>query len=117
MKKLAACEAMILRYGADILESSNMQMEKMFMQHGDVSVFEHSVFVACVCLLIAGYLHIRVNHRALCCTIISCTTGMYRMRATGSMGFITRGRPARTRPGILTWERSRRTRSENICFR
>ena len=65
MKKLAACEAMILRYGADILESSNMQMEKMFMQHGNVSVFEHSVFVACVCLLIAGYLHIRVNHRAL----------------------------------------------------
>ncbi len=56
---------MILRYGTDILSSSNMQSERQFMQHGEFSIFEHSVSVACLCLMIATYLHIRVNRRAL----------------------------------------------------
>ncbi len=65
MKRLAACEAVILRYGGDILFSANMQSEKLYMQHGQISVFEHSVLVACVCLMIVGYLRIRVDLRAL----------------------------------------------------
>ena len=59
----------LLRYGADILYSPGMQLEKDFLQHGEVSVFAHSIAVACVCLLLARLLHrclkIRLNERAL----------------------------------------------------
>ena len=59
----------LLRYGADILYSPGMQLEKDFLQHGEVSVFAHSIAVACACLLIARLLHrylkIRLNERAL----------------------------------------------------
>ena len=59
----------LLRYGADILYSPGMQLEKDFLQHGEVSVFAHSIAVACVCLLIARLLSrclkIRLNERAL----------------------------------------------------
>ena len=59
----------LLKYGADILYSPGMQLEKEFLQHGDVSVFAHSVAAACTCLLFARllrkYLKIRLNERAL----------------------------------------------------
>lgn len=37
-------------HGGDILKSPGMQIAKENMQHGSVSVFEHSVCVALVCL-------------------------------------------------------------------
>ena len=59
----------LMKYGADILYSPGMQLEKDFLQHGEVSVFAHSIAVACACLLIARLLHrylkIRLNERAL----------------------------------------------------
>lgn len=53
------------RYGADILASRGMQLEKQFLQHGSVTVFEHSVNVARFCLLLTVWLHLRVDRRAL----------------------------------------------------
>ncbi len=55
----------ILLHGEDILRSPNMQLEQEFMQHGGVSVLEHSVTVACACLVLAYRLGISVNERAL----------------------------------------------------
>ena len=42
-----------------------MQLEKQFMQHGNVTVFDHSVAVACTCIWVAARLHIQVDERAL----------------------------------------------------
>ena len=55
----------LLLHGSDILASANMQLEKQFMQHGNVSVFDHSVAVACTCIWLADLLRIRVDERAL----------------------------------------------------
>lgn len=59
----------LLKHGADILFSPNMQSEKQFLQHGKVSVFTHSVAAACTCIRIARILRvrlgIRLNERAL----------------------------------------------------
>lgn len=55
----------LLLHGDDILTSANMQLEKQFMQHGSVTVFEHSVAVACTCIWLADRLHIPVDERAL----------------------------------------------------
>ena len=58
-------EYLLFRYGADILSSSGMELSKQFFQHGDTSVYEHSVSVALMCLAIAGFLHLRINEQAL----------------------------------------------------
>ena len=55
----------VLRYGADILASGGMQLEKGFLQHGAVTVFRHSVAVACLCLTLAAVLHLQLDRRAL----------------------------------------------------
>ena len=52
-------------HGGDILKSPGMQIAKENMQHGSVSVFEHSVCVALVCLWLVHWLHLKVNQRAL----------------------------------------------------
>lgn len=56
---------MIKYYGKEILESENMQKEKTFIQHGSISVFDHSVAVAVKCLKIAHNLGIPVDQKAL----------------------------------------------------
>lgn len=58
-------EYQLLKYGRDILFSAGMQSEKQFLQHGTVSVFAHSVAVACLCLAIAEHLNLSVDTRAL----------------------------------------------------
>lgn len=52
-------------YGRDILVSDGIKSEKKFMQHGDTSVYEHSLNVAYLSLFIARFLNIRVNERAI----------------------------------------------------
>lgn len=44
-------------YAGDILHSKGMDMEKRFFQHGTVTVFDHSVAVALMCLQLAALLH------------------------------------------------------------
>lgn len=56
---------MLRQYGGDILRSHGMAREKHFMQHGTVSVYEHSVAVALMCLSLARLLHLRTNTRSL----------------------------------------------------
>lgn len=59
--------AMILlsEHGVDILNSQNMLLEKTFIQHGDVSCYYHSLFVAYISLCIAMRLKIRFDERGL----------------------------------------------------
>ena len=46
----------VQHYDRDILESPGMEMSKGFMQHGDTSVFAHSLAVALICVQIAYFL-------------------------------------------------------------
>ena len=55
----------IKRYGLDILRSDGFKREKEYIQHGKVSVYEHSVAVAAMCVSIADELHLNVDMRAL----------------------------------------------------
>lgn len=55
----------IKEYGEDIISSHNMQSEKKYMQHGNVSVFEHSINVACYSVYLAERFKIDVDMRAL----------------------------------------------------
>lgn len=56
---------MVMLYGADIIKSKYMEEEKKFIQHGDVSVFDHSLGVACLSLYISFLLPVRINEKAL----------------------------------------------------
>ena len=82
-------EYLINLYGRDILSSPGMQSEKTFRQHGRMSVYEHSLAVARMCLRIAkhfpGEVDIRSLVRAHFCMIISYTIGIYRMKAINGM--------------------------------
>ncbi len=53
------------KYGGDILDSPGMQYEKQLVQHGDVSVYDHSVFVAERCVAFARRWPRSVNMRRL----------------------------------------------------
>lgn len=55
----------VLLYGGDILSSDRMQSEKKCYQHGHVTVFAHSVGVACLCVYLARRLHLQLDERAL----------------------------------------------------
>jgi len=57
--------SIIWLHGNDILLSPNMQREKLFLQHGTVSVYEHSFAVARLCLVMAFSLHIQIDERSL----------------------------------------------------
>ena len=65
MKRRKQAQGMLLTYGADILSSQGMELEKGFFQHGTVTVYEHSVAVALMCLQLALLLHIRADRRSL----------------------------------------------------
>lgn len=55
----------VMQFGGDILSSEGMQKEKDFLQHGTVSVYEHSLKVAVMCVTIADRLALRVDMRSL----------------------------------------------------
>ena len=52
-------------HGQDILTSPGMRLQRQHMQHGRVSVFEHSLAVALMCVKLSRALRLRVNERAL----------------------------------------------------
>ena len=52
-------------HGKDILEHERMLLEKKFIQHGDYSVYEHSISVAVYCRRIVYYFNIDVDIRSL----------------------------------------------------
>lgn len=55
----------IYEYAYDILSSENMQSEKNFIQHGSVSVYQHSLNVTKSCIKLTKALHINVDMRSL----------------------------------------------------
>lgn len=52
-------------HGGDILISEKFLSEKNFIQHGNITCFEHSVNVAEKCIFIADVLPIKFNEHAL----------------------------------------------------
>ncbi len=52
-------------YGEDILLSPGMEQSKMYIQHGNTSVFAHSLSVALLCLWLVHLLRLHVNERAM----------------------------------------------------
>ena len=56
---------LIKEYGKDILESDNMEILKKCVQHGNVSVYEHSLKVAYISLKISKLLNINVDEKSL----------------------------------------------------
>ena len=50
---------------SDVLFSSSYQKLKIYMQHGDVSVYEHSIMVACRCLYYADKSKDKIDRKLL----------------------------------------------------
>lgn len=61
----SSIEDAVRQYGAEVLSSAGMRLEKQFFQHGNVTVYAHSFAVACLALYLARRLHLRVDQRAL----------------------------------------------------
>ncbi len=49
----------------EIIDDDRFKQEKKFMQHGDVSVYEHSIAVTKTCITIAKKLNLNVDYEAL----------------------------------------------------
>lgn len=56
---------LLLEHGIDILSSQNMLREKSFIQHGGLSCYDHSLFVAYMSLVIAKKMRLNVDVRSL----------------------------------------------------
>ena len=55
----------VRQYGGEVLASPGMALERGFLQHGRVSVFQHSVQAAYLCALWARALRLPVDGRSL----------------------------------------------------
>lgn len=55
----------IRKHGQDILNSKGMEIEKICIQHGTFSVFDHSLFVTSMCIRISKKFRLKVNERAM----------------------------------------------------
>lgn len=55
----------VYNYGYEIINSLNMQKEKEFIQHGSVSVFDHCLNVATMCVKIASLNIFKVDYSSL----------------------------------------------------
>jgi uncharacterized protein len=58
-------QRLIWLYGREILESERMQETRNYIQHGTVSVYNHSLAVTMRALALADFFHIRINQAAL----------------------------------------------------
>ncbi len=65
MRRNQYTEYAVERFGKDILKSKGMQAAKAYRQHGAVSVYEHSVTVAKMCVMLAILFKVHVNVRSL----------------------------------------------------
>ena len=55
----------VYSYGKDILKFNNVKKEKEFIQHGNVSVYKHTIIVAINCLKYTDKRNINVDRRSL----------------------------------------------------
>lgn len=58
-------EYLVNKYGINILASNGMQLERNFRQHGTVSVYDHSVSVASMCVRIASCIPLKTDTSSL----------------------------------------------------
>lgn len=65
MKVVAKMSSTVKSYGHDIIESNYMEKQRKFIQHGNVTVFQHCFGVACLTIYIARLLPIKIDERAL----------------------------------------------------
>lgn len=56
---------LLLRYGGDIIRSPLFIRETEYLQHGNVTVYAHSISVAFFALVIVKKLHLSLNERSL----------------------------------------------------
>lgn len=64
-KEAIAALKIVLLYGSEVIFSEGMQSQKLYIQHGDVSIFDHSLRVACLSIRIARRLGLKVDHQAI----------------------------------------------------
>ncbi len=58
----------VIKYGADIIDSSGHKSCAKYIQHGDTTIQDHTISVACVCLKITKILHLKnFNRHDLIC--------------------------------------------------
>lgn len=65
MTKLKQFEEIVTLYGKDVMSSKNMEIQKKAVQHGRVSIYEHSLGVACLSIYLASWLGIEVDKKSL----------------------------------------------------
>lgn len=65
MQAMTRSKKLVTKHGAAILKSTGMQKEKNFLQHGNVSVYDHSVAVAILCVWIAAHLPVKTDTNSL----------------------------------------------------
>ena len=65
MRKKYVAEKAVQLLGGDILASKGMQLERGFYQHGSVTVYEHSLAVAVMCVRLSRFMRIKTDLRAL----------------------------------------------------
>ena len=77
------------------LGDERLMKMKEYVQHGDVSTYDHAVLVAFYSCMLACRLRLKYDERALirgallhdcCCMIIICMTGMRKRRGISGMG-------------------------------
>lgn len=56
---------LVIENGKDIIKSKGMQLEKEFIQHGEITCYDHSVRVACMSVKIANFFHVKADMRSL----------------------------------------------------
>jgi uncharacterized protein len=55
----------VILYGSDIMRSDGLEQEKHYMQHGKVSVYQHSLSVAYMSLYLARKCRLSLDERSL----------------------------------------------------
>lgn len=58
-------EDLIMQYGYDIISSPGMQLQKEYIQHGNVSCYQHSLSVAYMSVWLAIMMRINVDMKSL----------------------------------------------------
>lgn len=56
---------LIQKFGHDILSSDSIQIEKKAIQHGNISVYDHTIAVARMCLYINDLFHLKLDEETL----------------------------------------------------
>ena len=96
---------LIWQYGDEILRSKGMALEKRFLQHGKVTVFEHSVAVAVLCLQIADRFSVKVDSASFIKGALLhdyfLMTGIFRIKVIVCMALLMPSVLAETQSGIF----------------